>query len=108
MVAIPARLMPHQISFKPYKGQGPNGKVWGAPVAVERAYVEDKVHVVRAQDGVETTSNTFIVVDPDVNVPEESLVTVWAGTDRERESGVINTAYFQHPRAPSHLVIYLE
>lgn len=108
MVAIPAALMPHRISFKPYMGQGPNGKVWGEPVPVDRSYVEDKVQVVRTRDGVETTSNTFIVVDPVWDVPEESLITVWPGTAREREAGVLTTAFYQHPRAPSHLVLYLE
>lgn len=82
--------------------------VWGSPVAVERAYVEDKANVVRSKDGAETTSSTKIVVDPHWDIPDESMVTVWAGTPRMREAKVIATEFFQHPRAPSHLVLYLE
>lgn len=100
--------MPHQISYKPLLGQGPNGQVFGAPVSIERAYVEDKIQVIKSTNGADVTSNSFVVIDPEVVVPAESLITVWAGTARERESKLVGSNYFNHPNAPSHSVLYLE
>ncbi|WP_146114015.1 hypothetical protein [Arthrobacter sp. MYb211] len=100
--------MPHKITYKPLLGQGPNGQVYGAPVEIERAYVEDKVQVIKIADGADVASSSFIVVDPDVVIPPESLITVWTGTPRERESRLMQSNYFQHPSAPSHVVLYLE
>lgn len=99
--------MPHQISYRPYVGEGSRGAIYGDPVQVGRANVDDKVQKVRGQDAAEVVSSSSVTIDPAWEVPVGSLVTVWAGTHRERESVVITSSYYQHPRVPSHTVLYL-
>ena len=108
MVMIPRALLPHKVTFRPYEGEGPRGPMYGSPVEIGHAYVEDKHKLVRAGSDTEVLSSTLVVVDPHWHVPDESLVTVWAGTPREREAKVILTSLYDHPRAPSNLEIRLE
>lgn len=104
---ISKRLLPHKISFRPYTGEGPRGATYGPLTLVNRAYVEDKSQLVINKDGVEERSGSFVVVDPHWDIPVESLVTIWEGTPRERESRLISNALKDHPETPSHLQLYL-
>lgn len=104
---IPSRLLPHTILLKPYLGSGAYGDVWGDPITVERANVEQTNRLVRTTDSREVVSSTTVYLEPR-DVPEGSLVTVWVGTPHEHESKVVSVKLLQHPRGLSHLTLYLE
>lgn len=104
---IPARLVPHTITIKPYLGEGRDGPIHGPSQIWTRVYVEDKTAVLKGADGAEKTSRGFIVTDPERDIPELSLVTVWAGTPREREAQVLATDFASMPRMPSNITAYL-
>lgn len=104
---IPARLLPHTITIKPCTGEGRNGPTYGPKQTWNRVYVEDKTAVLKGADGAEKTSRGFIVTDPERAIPELSLVTVWAGTPREREAQVLSTDFASMPRMPSNITAYL-
>lgn len=104
---IPARLLPHTITIKPYLGEGRNGSIYGPAEAWDRMYVEDKTAVLKTSGDSEKTSRGFIVTDPERSIPELSLVTVWAGTPREREAQVLSTDFASMPRMPSNITAYL-
>ncbi|WP_073846169.1 hypothetical protein [Amycolatopsis sp. CB00013] len=106
-LTMPAFLLPHAVTVKPYTGTGAYGTAFGRPFTVRRAYVEDRRRLVRATDGAETISETTVITRPGPAVPAGSEVTVWPGTPAERTATVITSSTFDHPSAPAHLEITL-
>jgi hypothetical protein len=104
---IPARLLPHTVVVKPFLGAGPYGDVWGPEETVNRALVEDRVQVVRDATAREVTSSTVVYVEPRT-LPAGSLVTVWPGTQWQKERKALAVSHFDHPAGLSHMVVYLE
>ena len=103
---LPAALLPHAVTVRPYTGTGPYGDTFGDPVTV-RAFVEDARRLVVAAGGEEAVSETTVYTEPDLAVPAGSHITVWPGTARERTARVITTTFYNHPSAWSHLEIAL-
>ena len=106
-VTMPAFLLPHTVTVKPYAGTGAYGPSFGRPFTIRRAYVEDRRRLVRASDGAETISETTVVVRPGPTIPAGSEVTVWPGTPAARTATVITSSTFDHPSAPAHVEITL-
>ena len=105
---IPKRALPHRIGARRFKGEGSRGAVYHPYAVIKRAYVEDKRQLVKDRNGGEVTSNATVWLDPTPVFHPDDLVTIWPGTERERETKVITTTYLEHPRAPTHQVLYLE
>lgn len=104
------RILPHRnlVIEHVYQGSGPDGDVY-ADVTVPRAYIADKVRIVRDSTGAEATSTVSIVVPLEHWCEADSEVTVWAGTTRERRTKVIAAAYAEHSRVtPNHATLYCE
>ena len=108
---LPRALMPHKVKVRAAIGYGNGGTVFDPaapkPPAEYRAYIEDKVRIIRDGSGQEATSTAAVWLDPERNAPELSEVTIWVGTPRERTSHVVAVTTRNHPRTPSHQVIYL-
>lgn len=104
---IPKRLLPHTIRVEPMLGTGARGEVFGPAQEWKRAYVEDKRQMVVSSDGDDIVSNSFVVLDPERVLPEGSRVTMWPGTVRERAARVIGSSFYDFPRLPSNLQIFL-
>lgn len=104
---IPAVLLPHTVTVRPYLGAGPYGDVWGDPVVVREVFVEDRRRLVRNQSGEELVSESTVRTRPNVRVPVGSKVTVWQGTSLERTGRVITTSVFDHPSTWSHVEVAL-
>ncbi|MEW1706985.1 hypothetical protein AB0230_07060 [Microbacterium sp. NPDC089190] len=110
MRRLPERMMPHRdlISYKPKKGEGTYGPVYGDEVICKRGAISDKRRYVRDRDGNEVISESRIALDlPDHDVPDGSLVTIWRGTPQERETTAIVTAVADWPRLPHFIEISL-
>lgn len=106
-VTMPAFLLPHTVTVKPYTGNSAYGPTYGLPFAINRAYIEDRRRLVRASDGAETISETTVITRPGTPIPTGSEVTVWPGKPGERIGVVITSSTFDHPSAPAHLEITL-
>jgi hypothetical protein len=75
----------------------------------ERALIDDKRKLVRARDSREVVAEARVALDyPDHDVPEGSLVTIWRGTARQRESKVIVVSLADFPRLPRFTELALE
>lgn len=103
---IPGKLLPHSILVKPRLGTGAYGPVWGDQEEVKRCLVEDVVRTVNDSTGSQSVSNTTVYLEPR-SIPSGSLVTVWPGTEFEREAEVISIGHLDHPRGMSHITLYL-
>ncbi|MEU4444895.1 hypothetical protein AB0K14_03220 [Actinosynnema sp. NPDC050801] len=104
---IPAVLLPHTITVRPYLGTGPYDDVYGDPVVIRRTFVEDRRRLVRSSTGEEVISETTVRARPREHIPVGSLVTVWAGTPHERTAHVITANLFDHPSSWSHIEVSL-
>ncbi|SDD86630.1 hypothetical protein [Actinokineospora iranica] len=104
---IPAVLLPHTITLRPFIGTGPYGDVHGDPVVIRRAFVEDRRRLVRSTTGEEVVSETTVRTRPREHIPVGSLVTVWAETPHERTARVIIAALFDHPSSWTHVEVAL-
>lgn len=104
---IPKVALPHRIEFRT-PVNGTYGVGWSDWTKVPRAYIEDKVQIVRNAKGEQVTSSSFVICDPGFVVPPDSQVTVWIGMPNVRTATVIAVARFAHSSAPSHQVLYLE
>ncbi len=104
---IPAVLLPHTITVRPYLGTGPYGDIHGDPVVIRRTFVEDRRRLVRSTSGEEVVSETTVRTRPSEHIPVGSLVTVWAGTPQQRIALVITTNLFDHPSSWSHVELSL-
>ncbi|TCO64384.1 hypothetical protein [Actinocrispum wychmicini] len=103
----PNFVLPHAVAVRPYLGPGPYGDVFGDPVVVRRAFVEDRRRLVRSPDGEEVVSETTVRTRRNERIPLGSKVTVWQGTPHERTATVITVSVLDHPSSWSHLEITL-
>lgn len=114
MAKFRAKHLPHTVNYRPPAVETAEGSTPGTLVQNRPAYLEQKTRLVidrrstSPTNGKEVTSTTFVVLLPVDDVLPGSLVTVWAGTPRERTSEVITSAKFDYPRAPSHVELWLE
>ena len=106
MAQLPAGFLPHMVTVKPLTGSGGLGPVYGSPFAVP-AMVEEGSRLVRDADGAEVVSSARVHCGFDVVVPVGSMVTVWAGTGRERVSEAISVDGSEHPLVPGYQTIAL-
>lgn len=72
---IPAELLVHTASVEAYAGSGAYGDVYDAAVTVP-CYYEGRRQLVRDSSGAEAVSEATMYVQPDVNIPAGSKVTV--------------------------------
>lgn len=106
------RHLPHLIDVVSLLGEGAEGITWSAPVVDVAAYVEHKTKLVvdrrtsSTTNGQEVTAQTFIVMLTTDEVLPRTKITVWKGTPRERQVEVINSEFYDYPRAPSHVEIF--
>lgn len=107
MTRIPNRYFPHTVTLQPIDPlPASSGTRYLEPRSGVIALVVDKIaEVVDGRDGSPTrgkliSASTHIVMQPESVVDPGSLVTVWAGTDRERTMTVVATGYYRHPVAP--------
>lgn len=108
---VPDRYFPHRnlIAYKPKAGSGAYGPVTAALVVAERGIISEKRKLVRDQDGNEAVSEAQVALDfPDHDVPLGSLVTIWYGTPRARESKVIAVSIGYVDRLPGLIELALE
>lgn len=108
---VPKALMPHKVRVRASAGYGSDGQAFDPPkpkpAPKVRAYVEDKTRLVRDGSGQEVTSTSSVWLDLDVNAPELSEVTIRPGQPKERTKQVVAVSILDHPRTPSHQVVYL-
>lgn len=107
MRRIPARLLPHTVSAKVYLGSGAYGDRWSPGEIIPRVLIEDETENVTDASGQTVVAGTKVFMEPR-SIPVGSLVTVWLGSDLEREARVIQVSRFDHPQGMSHQVVYLK
>ncbi len=99
---------PHEVIVRdalPATGMGTRH----APPRTLPAEVKDRQTLVRDPDGHEVVSSTQVSLPLPEQVPLGSLVTVWAGTAREREAVVLASAANPNdPPLDSFLLLSLE
>ena len=99
---------PHQVLVRDLVRAGGMGSSHGAARALA-AEVIDIQTLVRDKDGREVVSSTRVTVALPEHVPLGSLVTVWAGSPRERTAVVLAVAVNDNDDPlDSHLVLSLE
>mgnify|MGYP006969648210 CR=1 FL=1 len=114
MTRLRRKHLPHTVTLQHLEGEGAEGEIWGTPVPDVPAYVEQKTRLVvdrRGESptlGQEITSTTLVILLPEHTAQPRTRVTVWAGTDRERTSEVIDAAFFDYRGTPNHNELYLE
>ena len=74
-MSIPAALLVHTATVKPYAGSGAYGDVYGDVFDLP-CYFEQKRQLVRDSDGDETVSEATVYADLGAEVPPGSLVSV--------------------------------
>lgn len=105
-------LLPHRnlVRVHPYKGGGSGGRVYGPPEMPTRALIVDDAELIRDQYDAETIINAIVYLErgevTDIPVPETKL-TLWAGTDDEREAYVVKCGRFEHPQIADVLEVKL-
>lgn len=100
---LPRALTPHEIVVKIKTGDGAYGPIHADPERLDSVRVEDKIRMVRTRDGREVVSTATVWLRPEHgHVSVGSLVTVWPGTEREREAEVLAVAHLHTPPAPTH------
>lgn len=105
---LPLALTPHTVWIRDLLGTNSEGEVYGEPRRIRHCKVEDRVRTIRDREGSEIISSSQVFVRPTAKVPQPgSLVTLWKGTAAEREATVQQVAYWHHPPAPTHYVVYL-
>lgn len=114
MSGLRAKHLPHKVTVQLLAGEGAEGPTFSAPDIGRPAYVEQKTRLVvdrRSSSPTfnqEITASTFVIMLTADDMAPGSLITVWAGTPRERTAAVIDSALYEYPRAPSHLEIVAE
>lgn len=114
MVRLRAKHLPHIVSIERFTGDGAEGSTWATADTGVPAYVEQKSKLIidrRSSSptvNTEVTASAFVVLLAADDVLPESYVTVWAGTARERRAQVISSAFFDYPRAPSHVEVWTD
>lgn len=113
MARLRARHLPHRIDITRLTGEGAEGETWATPALERPAYVEQKSRLVidrrstSPTAGQEVTSTAFVVLLAADDVLPRSTVTLFKGTPRERTVEVIDSAFYDYPRTPSHVELYL-
>ena len=79
---------PHKVSVRNARPAGGMGTGY-ADARTVRAEVKDEQRLVRTSDGSEVVSSSSATVPIGEHVPVGSLVTVWPGTNRQREAAVL-------------------
>lgn len=114
MAAYPRSLLRHRVTLAAFVDDGAEGDIYAGPVPDVPAYVEHRAHLVvdrRSTSltfGQEITARTLVLVPLEHDIQPRGRVTVWAGTDRERTSEVIDSIRFDDADIPSHIEIHLE
>ena len=103
---IPAGFLPHTVTIRPIAGAGGMGGSYGTAFTAA-AMVEDGARMVRDAGGNEVVSTARVHCAFTVIAPVGSMVTVWAGTAREREAKVIVVGGSDHPVIPGHQTLAL-
>lgn len=104
----PAFFWPHTVQVRDVVTRGGLGTGHGTPRTIP-AEVKDEQQLVRDRDGAEVVSSTNVTVRLDAPVTLGALVTVWAGTDAEREATVLRIGrHVESPPLESFAVLYLE
>lgn len=114
---MPRRLrerdLPHRVDLTRLTGEGAEGETW-ATTLDRPAYVEQKSKLVvdrrttSTTAGQEITASTFIVLLSRDDVLPRSTITVFKGTPRERTAEVIDSAWFDHPKAGGQVELWTE
>lgn len=112
MARIPNRLLEHRVILREIETiPSSTGPKYKTPRTV-RAIVVDETKIVKDQReqsrGAEILSSAHVLVQPENRIPPGSLVTIWPGTDEERESEIVRTALGKHSIAPSSAQFWLE
>ena len=113
MARLREKHLPHRADITRLTGEGAEGETW-ATTLDRPAYVEQKSKLVvdrrttSTTAGQEVTASTFVVLLTEDDVLPRSTITVFKGTPRERTAEVIDSAFFSHPRAPSHVELWTE
>lgn len=107
MVQLPPGFLPHTVTITPLTGGGGLGGGFGDPFTVS-AMVEDGARMVRTTAASEVVSTSRVHCEFSVFAPAGSLVKIWAGTARERESTVLAVFGSEHPQIPGHQTLALE
>lgn len=109
---IPGKMFPHRrlVVIEEYLGGGANGRSYGPPQTIPRAYIVDADEIVRDQYDAETTSTTTVYLERSAvaRIPApETRVTVRAGTADERVAHVIRCTRHDHPKIADLLEVRL-
>lgn len=74
---VPTSLLRQRITVEPFQGISGYGEpVYGTKVDDVPARVDGQRRVVRKADGTDLVASATILVRPDLNIPEQSRVTV--------------------------------
>jgi hypothetical protein len=99
---------PHTVTVRDVASGGGMGSTYAAARSL-RAEVKDEQRLVRTADGAEATSSSTVTVPLDSAVRAGSKVTVWPGTESQREAIVLAVSRQENPPPlGSHLVLSLK
>jgi len=98
-VTWPAFFWPHTVQVRDSRTGGGMGGRHG-PSRSLVAEVKDTRQLIRNTDGAEVVSSSQVTVPLGSNVPLGSLVTVWAGTPRERTAQVLQVGTDDNTDSP--------
>ncbi|PPF18270.1 hypothetical protein C5B92_07075 [Rathayibacter sp. AY1A4] len=99
---------PHTVVVRDVSASGGMGSTLG-PRRELRAEVKDEQQLVRTADGAQSVSSSTVTVPLDSAVRAGAKVTVWPGTESEREAVVLAVSRQENPPPlSSHLVLSLK
>jgi hypothetical protein len=105
--------LPHRVAIVRLVGEGSEGDTWSDPDLDVPAYVEQKRKLIIDRRSTSTTfgteifAATFIVLLTEDDIVARGKITVFAGTAREREAEVIDSAFFNYNRrTPNHVEVW--
>ena len=87
------------VIVEPYEGAGADGRLYGAPVTIDRALIIDADTIVKAADGdVNSATTVYLERSELARIPTpDTRVTVRAGTVDARTTHVISCTRYEHP-----------
>ena len=99
---------PHKVTVRDLSASGGMGSSFGSARELI-AEVKDEQQLVRTADGAQAVSSSTVTVPLDSAVRAGSKVTVWPGTESEREAVVLAVSRQENPPPlGSHLVLSLK